>query len=233
MKFFNINLAKTKKGVSIIELLIVISVIGILASTVSVVSSGTQKSARDAKRKEDAELIMNALTAYAAKHGGSHKDITGTFNLSNPPTYGCNEPIAYRGFLPGDAIPDLCQASFYSTTTSTTPTGTGRNSWTVLEQYLSPYVGSSLPIDPKNSFNNWNNPFPNYASNNLRNGYYMVFIANPEISQTVCGWTKTLSYFFETAPEDQKDKLTNKQLFPSWSSSGTCTNQGTLITLTR
>lgn len=227
MKFFNINLARTKKGVSIIELLIVILVIGILASTISVVSIGTQKSARDAKRKEDAELILNALSAYAIKHGGTLKDIVGTY----PSCSSVATPVDTDATGGNDA----CQAFFYSTPTPITAPGANR--WSVLETYLQPYVGSTLPIDPKNKFNDWSGSLPNYGSSTFsRNGYYFVSITDREVprSQPSCSWTFTASYYFETAPEDKTDSFTNSARNPSMSTSSTsCQNYSTIITIPR
>lgn len=54
------------KGYTLLELLVVIAVIAIIA-TVGIVSySGTQKKARDAKRRSDLRTISNALEQYYA-----------------------------------------------------------------------------------------------------------------------------------------------------------------------
>lgn len=233
MKSFNINLAKTKKGVSIIELLIVISVIGILASTVSVVSRGTQKSAQDAKRKEDAELILNALTAYAAKHGGSLRDIVGTY----PTCTSMAAPVDTDSVVGNDA----CQANFYSTPTppNSGPPLPGRNRWSDLETYLQPYVGSALPVDPKNKNTSWiSNQNPNLSNSDFRNGFYIVSMIDREVTQQLgmpfygCtgGPTLTLSYGFTTAFEDTKDPLSYGARYPLLNTSSTiCRNFRTLF----
>lgn len=56
---------KTKKnGFSLFELLVSISIIGILTALASIAYSGTQKKARDARRIEDIKLIQNAAEQY-------------------------------------------------------------------------------------------------------------------------------------------------------------------------
>lgn len=56
------------RGFTIVELLIVISVIGILASIVLVVYPGYQMRTRDAERKSDMTQIAAALNAYALQN---------------------------------------------------------------------------------------------------------------------------------------------------------------------
>jgi len=53
-----------KRGFSLFELLIVISIIGILTAIVSVAYSGAQKKARDIRRVEDMKLIQTAAEQY-------------------------------------------------------------------------------------------------------------------------------------------------------------------------
>lgn len=53
------------KGFTVVELIIVVSVIGILASIVLITYPGYQKRARDAERKSDVSQIAAALGAYA------------------------------------------------------------------------------------------------------------------------------------------------------------------------
>lgn len=57
MKFFN----STKKGFTLIETLVVISIIGILMGISLVAFQNSRSSARDAKRKADLESIRSAL----------------------------------------------------------------------------------------------------------------------------------------------------------------------------
>ncbi len=58
-----------QKGFTMIELLVVISIIGLLASIVLVSFPGAMKSARDARRKSDISQIKTALEVYYEVHG--------------------------------------------------------------------------------------------------------------------------------------------------------------------
>ena len=57
-----------KKAFSLIELLVVISIIGILVAAGLAVYSGAQKRGRDAKRRGDLQAIQNALEQYYAEN---------------------------------------------------------------------------------------------------------------------------------------------------------------------
>ncbi len=58
-----------QQGFTIIEMLIVVLVIGILATLVIVTYSGIQVKNRDAKRRNDIEAIAMQLEVYNASHG--------------------------------------------------------------------------------------------------------------------------------------------------------------------
>lgn len=72
-----------KRGFTLIELLVVISIIAILSVIAIVVYQETQKSARDAKRKQDLRAIATALEIYYQKNSSVYPLDPG--NLS--PTY--------------------------------------------------------------------------------------------------------------------------------------------------
>lgn len=59
-----------------IELLIVIAIIGILASLALVSFSGTQKQARDTQRKSDLKQYQNALEQFANQNNGLYPSRT-------------------------------------------------------------------------------------------------------------------------------------------------------------
>jgi prepilin-type N-terminal cleavage/methylation domain-containing protein len=59
-----------KAGFTLFELLIVISIIGLLVAAASVAYSGVQKRGRDARRKEDIQAVQKALEMYYAKNVG-------------------------------------------------------------------------------------------------------------------------------------------------------------------
>ena len=59
-----VSLKNKSKGFTIVELLIVIVVIGILATLVIVTFTGIQQKARDSKRKTDIGAVQAALESY-------------------------------------------------------------------------------------------------------------------------------------------------------------------------
>lgn len=58
-----------KKGFTLLELLVVISIIGILISVTAVTYSSITKNARDARRKTDLEEIRSAIELYRSDNG--------------------------------------------------------------------------------------------------------------------------------------------------------------------
>lgn len=60
---------KKSKGFTIVELLIVIVVIGILATLVIVTFSGIQQKGRDSQRKTDINALQSHIEAYYAQTG--------------------------------------------------------------------------------------------------------------------------------------------------------------------
>jgi len=64
-----ISLKKRQSGFTIVELLIVIVIIGILATLVIVTFSGIQQKARDTKRKTDINALDSHVEAYYANSG--------------------------------------------------------------------------------------------------------------------------------------------------------------------
>ncbi len=64
-----VSLKQRQSGFTIVELLIVIVIIGILATLVIVTFSGVQQRARDSERKTDINAIAGQLEAAYAKSG--------------------------------------------------------------------------------------------------------------------------------------------------------------------
>ncbi|MDD3491814.1 MAG: type II secretion system protein [Candidatus Pacebacteria bacterium] len=60
---------KNKKGFTLIEMLIVITIIAVLASLILVGMGGAQARSRDSRRIADLHNMMNALELYNSKHG--------------------------------------------------------------------------------------------------------------------------------------------------------------------
>lgn len=86
---------KRFSGFTIVELLVVIVVIGILASITVVAYNGIQERARDTKRKSDVAQIVKLLATYEAQNGpmhtgsgcGQNGDGSGYFNAQNGTSY--------------------------------------------------------------------------------------------------------------------------------------------------
>lgn len=64
-----VSLKQKQSGFTIVELLIVIVIIGILATLVIVTFSGVQQKARDSERKTDINAVANVLEAFYANAG--------------------------------------------------------------------------------------------------------------------------------------------------------------------
>lgn len=62
----------TKSGFTLIEMLVVISLIGILAALALVSFSSVQKQARDTSRKSDLKQYQTALESYGSKNAGNY-----------------------------------------------------------------------------------------------------------------------------------------------------------------
>jgi prepilin-type N-terminal cleavage/methylation domain-containing protein len=104
-----VSLKNKSKGFTIVELLIVIVVIGILATLVIVTFTGIQQKARDSKRKTDLNALDSHVEAFYANYGfyPTLKDLQTSSFLS---TY-------MKGFDPG-ALTDPKGGAIAATTGS-------------------------------------------------------------------------------------------------------------------
>jgi len=91
-------------GFTLIELLVVIAIVGLMASILFSTFHSAQVSARDAKRKQDMHIIVNAINLYASDHGGAYPSAQDNDFLGDPVTnagnLGFDLSALGNGFLP-------------------------------------------------------------------------------------------------------------------------------------
>lgn len=84
------NKTKTSAGFSLLELLVVVSIIGIIISMLAVSFGTAQIKARDSKRRSDIKALQNAFEQYYAKNVGYNATCanmqTGEFLPAGAPT---------------------------------------------------------------------------------------------------------------------------------------------------
>lgn len=92
-------------GFTLIELMVVIAIIGLLASVVLASLSDARASARDAIRVQDMRSIHTALERYANDHGGTYPNPTSAGVSGGGEMIGVGNPIddAIRPYL--DPVP--------------------------------------------------------------------------------------------------------------------------------
>ena len=130
-----------KKGFTLLELLIVIAIIGVLATIIIINYSAAQAKARDNKRKVDLSAMQGSLElVYADEKQYIPKEVSAS--TDNPVS------CITSGFLTGDS--------------------SDSTSWGCVENIYSKYI-SSLPLDPSNKQADGlyyviysSNPFDNY-----------------------------------------------------------------------
>ena len=87
------------RGFTLVELLVVISIIGILASVIVVNANGARRQSRDAKRKADIQNVAGALELYRATIRSYPKPPADYASLvSTLSTYTSNVPSDPSGF---------------------------------------------------------------------------------------------------------------------------------------
>jgi type II secretion system protein G len=98
----------TKRGFTLVELLVVISIIGILLALSVFGIQGSREASRDAKRKADLELVRSGLEIYKSDCG--------------------DYPAALSSPLVGDGSPTSCAvANTYISSVPTDPSSPGRS----------------------------------------------------------------------------------------------------------
>jgi general secretion pathway protein G len=93
---------KKRAGFTLLELLIVIAIIGVLASLVAVSYSSAQRRARDSQRQSDLKAIQNALEQYYADNDGNYPDDD---TENNCVVIGDAVDSSGNHYLPGEALP--------------------------------------------------------------------------------------------------------------------------------
>ncbi len=102
-----------KKGFTLVELLIVVSIIGVLTTLLMANFIGVRQRARDAQRKSDLRQIQSALELYRADQGSYPT----TSSLSGPNSVGnCDSGTSIKS-------PNNCSVSTYMTTVPKDPMG--------------------------------------------------------------------------------------------------------------
>lgn len=81
---------KSRRGYTLLELLVVITVIAIIASIGLVTYAGTSKKARDTKRKGDLDAIANAMEQYYAICGSTYPSASAG---KVPTSIACASPV--------------------------------------------------------------------------------------------------------------------------------------------
>jgi prepilin-type N-terminal cleavage/methylation domain-containing protein len=84
----NSYLSKIMSGFTFLEVLIVIAIIGILATVMTVIINPAHQlaKARDSQRESDIYSIITTVQQYAAEHSGTLPDTDGDPDSSNFPT---------------------------------------------------------------------------------------------------------------------------------------------------
>ncbi len=116
-----INRFKNKKGFTLIELMIVITVIAILSAIALFAFTRVQRQARDAKRKAELKTIQTAIIAFNADNGVYPTTAQGLACLAGSGAAPCN--VKYLNSVPvapaGSSGPAPLIYSYVSTSTST------------------------------------------------------------------------------------------------------------------
>jgi prepilin-type N-terminal cleavage/methylation domain-containing protein len=160
---------KNNEGFTLVELLVVISIIGLLSSFAVVSLNSARAKARDALRKGDMAQIRTALNLYYDDH--THYPTNTTPDCDN-----WNASAADFG-----ATPNQAGATCYSEVLGTELTAGTR-----------PYLGS-IPKDPRNTDNLEavsNQLLYRYVSNPSGSEYAIVYQLeeNSGVDQVIRGW---------------------------------------------
>ena len=147
------------KGFTLIEMLVVISIIGILASLLLVSFTTSQRQARDTQRKSDLKQYSAALEAFANSTGGLYPSYTTTQSLTQSSNSVCTA-IGLSG-CPYDPISDSSHIyKFVSNGTGSGSNATTYVLWSHLEASQNYWVVCSSGKSGLSPYSTWTDPAP-------------------------------------------------------------------------
>ncbi len=114
---YKLQATNSVKGFSLVELLVVITIVGILSAGGLVLYTSFNKQSRDARRKGDLEQIRAAVEIYRSNNGVYPSSITVGSSLCDPSDDGGCATNKYMEKVPND--PDSARYTY--TYTSTAP----------------------------------------------------------------------------------------------------------------
>ena len=136
---------KTKKGFTIIEVVLVLAIAGLIFLMVFIAWPALQRSQRDTQRRNDYSMLSTAISNYATNNNGKLSNIVTTNNKLNPATY-----INQQGTDPDGWFYDLkvCKLADLASKCGTLSRGgnsTNTATWTLADGSSSSLtVGSSV-----------------------------------------------------------------------------------------
>lgn len=129
---------KINKAFTLIEMLVVISIIGILSALALASYTGTQKQARDAQRKSDLKQYQTTLEQYANSTDGLYPSYTSAVTLAEGANL-CND--LSMSFCPEDPknVSPYIYRYISDGSGSGTDDATEYSFWTAIERETSTY----------------------------------------------------------------------------------------------